>query len=241
MLHPAPAQSHGDGCVWMFRQAMTPSRTVLSAIVLAALTAATRCLFECGFVVTLVPDPQSPIWIMVSVITSLIIFATVLPLALVAFRGQQSQCALVRGVACVPLLLLLGWYSLGFMNLAKVRAALLDSSNAATGPERLRELADYRGGPGYEIDNRLASHPNTPPDVLRALHGRPDQIGTEIFLAMNPHTPDDILRAIAARKDEWTVHLKNALEKNPRYRDLFPTHRLDGGHTVDQHDKAESR
>lgn len=220
---------------------MNKSRAVWSAIVLAALIGAARCLFECGFVVPLVPDPQSPVWIMISLITSLIIFATVLPLALVAFRGQQSQRVLARCAACVPLLLLLGWYSLGFINLAKMRAALLDSANATTGPERLRELADYKGGPGYEIDNRLASHPNTPPDVLRALHGRPDQVGTEMCLAENPNTPDDVLRRIAARKDDWAAYLGDALRKNPRYREVFPPQDLDGDQKAERSDAADSR
>lgn len=188
---------------------------------LAALIAAARGLFECGFVVPLVPDPQSPIWIMVSLITSLIIFATVLPLALVAFRGQQSQRVLVRWVAWVPLICLVGWYSLGFKELADMRAALLDSANPNTGPERLRALAEYRGGPGYEVDNRVASHPNTPPEVLRSLHDRPGQQGTEMVLAMNPNTPDDVLREIAAREDGRKGYLGDALRRNPRYREVF--------------------
>jgi hypothetical protein len=220
---------------------MNTSRAFWSAIVLAALVGVARCLFECGFVVPLVPDPQSPIWMMVSLITSLIVSATVLPLALIAFRGQQSQRALVRCAACVPLFLLLGWYSIGFINLARMRAALLDSANANTGSERLRELADYRGGPGYEVDNRLASHPNTPPDVLRALHGRPDQVGTEMCLAENPNTPDDVLRRIAARRDEWAVYLGDALRKNPRYREVFPSHDPEGGKKAEQGDAADSR
>lgn len=98
-----------------------------------------------------------------------------------------EQMETVAAVACLPLLGLLAWYSTGFVHLAKMRAALLDSENTKASAERLRELARYRGGSGYEIDNRVASNPSTPPDVLRSLHGRPDQVGTEMCLAENPN------------------------------------------------------
>lgn len=99
----------------------------------------------------------------------------------------------------------------------------MDSANPTTDADRLRELADYIGGPGYEIDNRIAKHPNTTPDVLRSLHGRTDQVGTEMLLAQNPRTPDDILLELADRKDEWSKYIRDGLKRNPRYADLFPS------------------
>lgn len=217
------------------------SSDIWPAIGVAALVSAARWGLECGFVVPLVPDPQSPIWIMFSTITSAFIFATVYAAALVALRALKSDRSLLRVVACLPLLGLLAWYSTGFVRLAEMRAALLDSENPQASAERLRELARYRGGPGYEIDNRVASNPGTPPDVLQSLHGRPDQVGTEMCLAENPNTPDDVLRALAARQDEWAPYINRSLKRNPRYQQVFGAEPTDDRGPAKPSDAAESR
>ncbi len=50
------------------------------------------------------------------------------------------------------------------------RRALADARNPQTSPARLAELVHFNGiQSGYELDNRLASNPNTPPEVLREL------------------------------------------------------------------------
>jgi hypothetical protein len=211
------------------------------AIGVAALVSAARWVLECGFVVPLVPDPQSPIWIMFSTITSAFIFATVYAAALVALRALKSNQLMLRVVACLPLLGLLAWYSTGFVYLAKMRAALMDSENPKASAERLRELARFRGGPGYEIDNRVASNPSTPPDVLRSLHGRPDQVGTEMCLAENPNTPDDVLRSLAARHDDWAQDIKRSLKRNPRYQQVFNAEAPEDRGPAEPSDAADSR
>lgn len=200
---------------------MKPSRPILAALGVGAIVGIARWVFECFFVVPLVPDPQSPIWIMISTITSVFIAVTIASLAWIAFRAFDSKSLFTRCAATVPFLLLLGWYSTGFVNLVQMRSALLDSADPNTGADRLRELADYKNGPGYEIDNRIAKHPNTPPEVLRSLHGRPDQVGTEMCLAQNPNTPDDVLRAIGNRNDDWAKYVLDALKRNPRYSEVF--------------------
>ena len=217
------------------------SSDIWPAIGVAALVSAVRWGLECGFVVPLVPDPQSSIWIMFSTITSAFIFATVYAAALVALRALKSKQLMLRVVACLPLLGLLAWYSTGFVHLVKMRAALLDSENPKSSAERLRELARYRGGPGYEIDNRVASNPSTPPDVLRSLHGRPDQVGTEMCLAENPNTPDDVLRALAARHDDWAQNIKRSLKRNPRYQRVFGAEALEDHRPAEPSDAADSR
>ena len=200
---------------------MKPTNTFLIALVLASLVGAARWVFECLFVVPLVPDPQSPIWVMISSISSILILVVVLPFAWLAVRGLKSKSVPMRLVMGLPLVLVLGWFSTGFIHLARVRSALLDSANPDTDPDRLRALADFSNGPGYEIDNRVAKHPNTPADVLRALHGRPNQVGTEICLAQNPNTPDDLLIELSKRNDEWAEYIAEALKRNPRYETLF--------------------
>ncbi|MEM1205150.1 MAG: hypothetical protein AAGN66_18105 [Acidobacteriota bacterium] len=188
---------------------------------LGVLAGAARWIFECGFVVPLVQDPQSPIWVMFSTFTSVFFAVGVAGAAWLAFRGSGSTHLLLRLASVLPLLLLLGWYSAGLVHLVKLRSALLDSANPDTGANRLRELAESENGWRYEIDNRVAQHPNTPVDVLRSLHGRPDQVGTEMWLARNPNTPDDVLRAIAERDDDWAEYLQAALKQNPRYETVF--------------------
>ena len=204
---------------------MNHSRNILLALVIAAIIGAARWILECQFVAPLVgPDPQIPIWIMFSTVTSIIIAITIAPAAWLFLHGLTSTSITRKFAACLPLLLLLAWYSTGFVNLVQIRSALLDSANPAIDGDRLRELANFKNGPGYEIDNRIAKHPNTPPDVLRSLHDRPDQVGTEMCLAENPNTPDDVLRSIAKLSEQnnsWSKYYVDALKRNPRYDEVF--------------------
>lgn len=197
---------------------MKPTRPLLIAIGSGAIVGLTLWVFECLFVVPLVPDPQSPIWIMVSTVSSIFIAATLALTVWTALRGLQSRSTTLVVGGVIGFLVLFGWFSTGFVHLAQMRAALIDSADSETGADRLRELADFKGGPGYEIDNRIAKHPNTSSGVLRMLHGRPNQIGTEMCLAQNPNTPDDILLAFSENADGW---LLDALKRNPRYDELF--------------------
>jgi hypothetical protein len=129
---------------------------------------------------------------------------------------HATGLALLAGLAVV-----VAWTAHDLHRMTVVRRALIDAADPGTTAERLRELAMQRSGPGYEIDNRVARHPNTPSEVLRMLHGRPDQVGTEMCLAANPHTPDDILRELAGRSDDWGKLIRAHLRDNPRYTELF--------------------
>lgn len=78
--------------------------------------------------------------------------------------------------------------------------ALAATSDPATSAEQLGELVHFNGiQAGYEIDNRLASNPNTPPKALRELSKR-DQLGTQMCLTRNKNTPDDVRKRLAAKK-----------------------------------------
>ena len=201
---------------------MKPRHHILPlAIAIGTLVGAARWGFECLCVVPLMPDPQSSIWIMMSTITSVLIALIIVPVAWIALNGVTYQSKLMRLASLVPVLLLFGWLSIGFIHLVRIRSALLDSADPMTSADRLRVLANFTGGPGYEIDNRVAKHPNTPPDVLRSLHGRTDQVGTEMCLASNANTPDEILFELAKRDDAWSKYILDALKQNPRYGVLF--------------------
>ena len=204
---------------------MNHTRNILLALGIGILIGAARWILECQFVAPLVgPDPQISIWIMVSTVTSIIVAITIAPIAWLFLHGIASKSMISKFAATMPLLLLLAWYSTGFINLVQIRSALLDSANPKTDGDRLRELASFKNGPGYEIDNRIAKHPNTPPDVVRSLHNRPDQVGTEMCLAENPNTPDDVLRSIAElakKSDIWSKYYREALKRNPRHDEVF--------------------
>ena len=199
------------------------------AALVSLLVGGSRFFFETYMVVRLVPDPQSSIWVIVSLVTSLFATCLTFPLCLAGVRILSRQAEetwpmrIRNALILAALTAVIAWTARDLTRLATMRSALLDSANPQTGSERLRELASYRGGPGYEIDNRIASHANTPSDVLRMLHGRPDQVGTESCLARNPNTPDDILRALAAepREEPWTFYIRDSLKQNPRYEQVF--------------------
>jgi hypothetical protein len=204
---------------------MNRSRNILIALGIGVLIGTARWIFECQFVAPSIgSDPQIPIWIMISTVTSIFIAISIASSVWLLLHGLGAPSKLARFAACLPFLLLLGWYSTGFVNLVQIRTALLDSANPNTDANRLRELTKHRSGPGYEIDNRIAKHPNAPPDALRSLHDRPDQVGTEMCLAENPNTPDDVLRSIAKlaeRNDSWSKYYLDALKRNPRYDEVF--------------------
>lgn len=116
------------------------------------------------------------------------------------------------------------------LQLKEIRLALADAANPTMNPDRLRALVGYQSGFGYEIDNRIAENPNTPVDVLRSLHGKPEQVGTEMCLARNPNTPDDILLELAKRDDKWAEWIQKSLAMNPRYTQIVgPTTGSSGG------------
>ena len=204
---------------------MNRKSKILIALGTGLLIGGARWILECLCVAPLIgPDPQLPIWYMISAVASIFIAVTIAPSAWLFLYGLDSQSKLVRFAASLPFLALLIWYSTGFVNLMQLEAALTDSANPNTKADRLRELANYKRGPGYEIDNRIAKHKNTPPDVLRSLHKRPDQVGTEICLAENPNTPDEVLLSIAElakESREWSKYYLEALKKNPRYAEVF--------------------
>jgi len=170
---------------------------------------------------SLVPyDAQGGIWVAYSLVLSggTFILASLFCVLALQFFGKRMR---ILGILCLLSLLFIGGCTLNSMlDLKQIRTALLDAQDPTTSPERLRALIGYETGFGYEIDNRIASNPNTPADVLRSLHGKPDQVGTEMSLARNPNTPDDILLDLAKRDDDWKKYIQNSLEANPRYKEI---------------------
>jgi hypothetical protein len=166
------------------------------------------------------PDAQMGIWFVFLVVQLLFWLVTGVIVAVLLIRAWPDRW---RSLAVIGLFLVWAtavcWSSFRYY---KARLALVDASLATTSPQRLRELAGFDGiQAGYELDNRIASNPNTPPEVLRSLHGRADQVGTEMCLARNPNTPDDILHELANRNDDWSQYITDSLKQNPKYNEVF--------------------
>lgn len=119
-------------------------------------------------------------------------------------------------VVIFPILFLALW-SYGIVRetwkLDRLRQTLAEARDVATSPARLRELLSFTDDIGYERDNRIATNPHSPPEVLRQLYQRKNE-GTLMILARRPDTPDDVLQAIADHdlSNDW---IREALKSNP--------------------------
>ena len=140
------------------------------------------------------PDAQMGIWNMELLIKlGLWSFAGMVPLWVMAL-GRRYRWITYGGVLALLVWALAicsaSWnYNVG-------RQALADAASRTTSAERLSELVHFDGiQAGYELDNRLASNPNTPAESLRELSLR-DQAGTRMLLARNPNTPVDLLQQL---------------------------------------------
>jgi hypothetical protein len=166
-----------------------------SSVVLAiAILMAVRAASEFAMMQEYGPDAQMGIWNMELLIKlALWLFAGIVPLWGMSL-GRRYRWVTYGGV-----LALLIWglaicnaswkYNVG-------RQALADAANRTTSAERLSELVHFDGiQAGYELDNRLASNPNTPAASLRELSLR-DQAGTRMLLTRNPNTPGDLLQRL---------------------------------------------
>jgi len=168
------------------------------------------------------PDAQMGIWYMFMVVILLFWLVTGFVAAGLLEAAWKSRWRLLAASVLLIWVAAISWSSVRYYNGGR---ALFDASASSTLPARLRELTSYDGiQSGYELDNRIASNPNTPIDALRLLHGRPDQVGTEMCLARNPNTPDDILIELANRKDDWSQYITDSLKRNPRYNEVFGNH-----------------
>ena len=170
----------------------------------------TRAASELAMMSVHGPDPQMPIWHVILVV-KLGFWLTCGLIAWLTLVFWRTRIGLAVG-----LMLLAGWgFAVGWSAWQYQRGwrALADASNPATSQERLRELVHFDGiQAGYELDNRIAANPNTPPDALRNLL-KPDQVGTHMELASNPNTPQDVLQELVDHDDEW---VRRSLEANPR-------------------------
>lgn len=178
--------------------------------VVFALLIALRAMGELAMMNEHGSDPQMPAWIVEFVIIMAIWFVAGLPAFLIlAFVRRSWSWA----PALVWILLWGLWIGFSSWSRFEGARALADAADPATSPERLVELVHFRGAQaGYELDNRIASNPQTPATALRLLYQR-QNIGTLMCLARNPNTPPDILDELSAYEDEL---IQQSLSQNPK-------------------------
>lgn len=188
----------------------------LIAIVLSFAIAFTKYKVEVNLT-DIVVDAQAGVVVVFAFITSTILWAL---LALSIYKlirtltARDWSKALLLGLV-VAVLTCLAAYSIS--GSFEKRRALLDSTDPQSEPQRLRDLVGFQSGFGYEVDNRIASNPSTPTDILESLYGIEGQIGTDMSLASNPNTPNHILIKLSKRKDNfWREHILQSLKRNPK-------------------------
>ena len=164
-------------------------------------------------------DPQMSIWTMFMVAKLAYWLLAGGVVAGVLFF-EKPRWRILMGVV-----LLLGWIYAIRMESWKTQLSqqyLAEAKNPTTSSVRLGHLFQFAGTQdgGYELDNRIATNPQTPPELLRRLYGR-HNLGTLMILARRSDTPEDILQAMVdhdlARvnqdfENEW---IRKSLKQNP--------------------------
>jgi hypothetical protein len=179
---------------------------------------ATRIVTELNMMQQHCTDAQMSIWMMFFIVS--IGFWSVLGITLAALLHVAWSR---RRSVSILLLLLLIWslaISVSAYRSQVAAWALGDAADPTTSAARLHELVNFGGvQAGYQLDNRLASNPNTRAEDLRVLFHR-DQLGTQMMLAANPNTPSDILERLSRHREIWVIR---RLADNPN---LTPELRL---------------
>jgi hypothetical protein len=200
---------------------MNKKTAALVSITLAALVALVRC-YNDALLVFSVSDAQGGIALMFSLVVGLFTFGLGYAFAYNAVLGFVDKRSLAACLWGLGFLGIATWAGADIARCYKVRAALADTSDSSTSPERLRELIGFNSSYGYEIDNRIASNPSSSEDILRALYAK-GRVGTLTKLAQNPNTPDDILVEVSVHPDEqvrkaWSLNPKVKKSRTSRYR-----------------------
>jgi hypothetical protein len=173
---------------------LTRRRVAVIAFAAVTLLVCVRAECELAMMWEYGSDAQMPIWWLMMLIVLALWFAggSVLAASLVALwpRRWGLLISIPLAVAWVVAICVASWkYQIA-------RQALADAADSSTSPDRLSQLVHFNGiQAGYELDNRIASNPNTPPEALRELSKR-DQLGTKMCIMRNRKTPRDVLDVV---------------------------------------------
>jgi len=173
---------------------------LLIAIVVSLVIALIKFIMEVSMALSVV-DAQGGLVVLWACITSITIWGvlTLSTYKLMRAMVERDGFRVIASGLAVTVLLSIAAYSV--TDSMDKKQALSDAGNPQTAPQRLGELVGYQSGFGYEIDNRIASNPATPSEILALLYGRHGQMGTDLNLASNPNTPSHILVQLSERND----------------------------------------
>jgi hypothetical protein len=194
---------------------MNKRLSLVIAIVAAALVAGIRSYYESSMPELVPTDAQGGIWIVYSAVMGVGTFFLCLILVYGSLAVLSKKNYVIATILFGAFLFIWGCTGNTLFRYSEIRTALTDAANPTTSPERLSELIGFPTGFGYEIDNRIASNPNSTEEILRTL-SKKDQLGTLMCLARNPNTPDDVLAELSKNPDKW---IQQSLENNPRNRE----------------------
>jgi hypothetical protein len=193
---------------------MAIQRASIGTVGTLAVFIAVRFASEVAMISAHGPDAQIPIWWMFILVKLAFWLCTgyVICVLLAAWSDSWPRiCAIALASVWATAILWASW------QYARGAGALAAAANRSTQPAQLSALVHFSGiQAGYELDNRLAAHPNTPVNALRELSAR-GNVGTLMTLARNPNTPEDVLLRLTETGDEW---VQKSLEQNPK---LQPT------------------
>jgi hypothetical protein len=156
-------------------------------------------------------DAQGGLSLGYALVVAALVFVVASCFAFLAFalKGQ------IRQVSAAALVLLISYTAYKDYRFYTIHTALTRAENPHESPQVLQSLYGLKTLYfGYELDNRLAANPSSPEGLLRALHGKEGQVGTQAFLARNPRTPKDILNELSKSEDKST---RKGAEMNPSY------------------------
>lgn len=184
--------------------------TVIGFLVIAMLVGV-RAASEYSMMKAHGTDPQMPIWIMFFVVKlAMWFFDGLVAVGLLTALWNKRWGALAGTALLVVWVAMISWASWSYYAAGR---ALADATDPTTPVVRLQELVHFDGiQAGYELANRLAENPSTPPASLRELYDQ-SEMGTRMVLAMNPNTPIDILEELVDDSELW---VQKCLAQNPK-------------------------
>lgn len=188
--------------------------SVIVGLITAIMVALVRRIPE-QLLIDSVWDAQAPIAHLYSLVACAVLFGVTWPTATLLAAGLMFKKRSLTAVGVVGMTAILAFVGFRLVRFYGDHRAMVDSADPTTPVARLTALSDYQTMYfGYELDNRIASHPNTPVEVLRKLHAR-NNLGTLMCLSRNPNTPPDLLAKLADDPDEW---IQKGLAENPNWK-----------------------
>lgn len=183
---------------------------LLYAIVVAFFVSSIRLYYDSKVLIT-VPDAQSGLSLLYVLAIAIIVFLVVWGV----FYCVLHMRSILRILFLTVFLGICLYQAIEVQKIIMIDAILRQAESLEIKPERLAEIEGHDTLYfGTQLDNRLASNPNSTPELLIKLYAK-NQSGTNLSLARNPNTPAFILKKLSDSEDKL---IREALSKNPSYK-----------------------